>query len=185
MRHVRIAAPVCFMLGFTGLAYWVPALFGVPQHTAQEHSMAIIQQVLSMAEQQYIPQMRFVGPTLGGLFTLASLLQIPSAVGTFLRREGAMRLLRGIAYCKVALYIASGLLLGLAIFSSPAAGRPWTVAVENWLANLAMIAFYYWVVVAVNQALSHRSTDEEVLGLEDASEEAAEETYSESRAAGV
>ncbi|MCC2671004.1 MAG: hypothetical protein K0Q72_3475, partial [Armatimonadetes bacterium] len=52
-------------------------------------------------------------------------------------------------------YIAAGLLLGLAIFSSVEATRPsWTFAALNWLAGLLMIGIYYWIILAINSSLA-------------------------------
>ena len=141
-------------MGFTALIYWVPALFGAPTQSADAHPMAFIQRVTSMAREQYTPPMVILVPVLGALFTLASLLQIPAALASLAQHEWALLLLRGVAYAKVALYIATGLLLGLAIFSSAQAGdASWTFSAVNWVANLAMIGIYYWIIVAVSAEL--------------------------------
>lgn len=151
----RVAAVVSTIMGCTGVAYWVPALSGgAPSGQSAEHPVAFIQRVVSVAQQQYTPEMSVVIPIMGAVFTVASALQIPGGVGTLLARRWAMLLLRTIAYAKVAMYIAAGLLLGLAIFSSVEANRPsWTFAAANWVAGLAMIGIYYWIIVAMNSAL--------------------------------
>lgn len=152
----RAAAILSFLMGFTGLAYWVPALFGAsPAGAGGDHPVAFIQRVASMALEQYTPGMSIVIPILGALFSIASALQIPGGLGTLTGRRWAMLLLRAVAYTKVALYVAAGLLLGLAIFSSVEANRPsWNFAVANWIASLAMIGIYYWIILAINAALS-------------------------------
>lgn len=148
---------VSFVMGFTALIYWVPALFGSPTQGASGHPLAFIQRVTSMAREQYTPPMVIVVPILGALFTLVSLLQIPAALGSLRSREPALHLLRAVAYAKVALYIATGLLLGLAIFSSVRAGDPsWTFSAVNWVANLAMIGIYYWIILTVGAFLRAR-----------------------------
>jgi hypothetical protein len=162
----RAAAIVSFVLGFTGLAFWIPALFGASAGEGT-HPVAIIQRVCSLALEQYTPQMGIVIPVLGALFSLASALQIPGAVGTLRGRAWGMLLLRAVGYTKVASYIAAGLLLGLALFSSVEANRPsWTFAAINWIASLAMIGVYYWIIVAMNKAL-HAGDQEALLDLQD------------------
>lgn len=155
------------MLGFTGVAFWIPALSGASPANGGTHPVAIIQRVCSMALEQYTPQMGIVIPVLGVLFSVASALQIPGAVGTLMGRRWGMLLLRGIGYTKVASYIAAGLLLGLALFSSVEANRPtWTFAAINWLASIAMIGVYYWIIVAMNRVL-HAGEPDALLDLQD------------------
>lgn len=162
----RAAAIVSFVLGFTGLAFWIPALSGAATGEGT-HPVAIIQRVCSLALEQYTPQMGIVIPVLGALFSLASALQIPGAVGALRGRAWGMLLLRAVGYTKVASYIAAGLLLGLALFSSVEANRPsWTFAAINWIASLAMIGVYYWIIVAMNKAL-HAGDQEALLDLQD------------------
>ena len=156
---------VSLVLGFTGLAFWVPALSGASPGGGGTHPVAIIQRVCSLALEQYTPQMGVVIPVLGALFSLASALQIPGAIGALRGRSWGMLLLRAIGYTKVASYIAAGLLLGLALFSSVEANRPsWTFAAVNWIASLAMIGVYYWIIVAMNKAL-HAGDQEALLDL--------------------
>lgn len=163
----RAAAVVSFVLGFTGMAFWVPALSGASPADSATHPVAIIQRVCSLALEQYTPQMGVVIPILGVIFSLASALQIPGAVAALLNRPWGMLLLRGIGYTKVASYIAAGLLLGLALFSSVEATRPsWTFAAINWLASLSMIGVYYWIILAMNKAL-HAGEPEALLDLQD------------------
>lgn len=151
----RVAAGVSIILGCTGVAYWAPALAGaMPPGAAGDHPVAFIQRVVSVAQQQYTPAMSAIVPFLGLAFSLASALQIPGGIGTLLGRRWGMLLLRTIAWAKVAMYVAAGLLLGLAIFSSVEADRPsWTFAALNWVAGLAMIGIYYWIIIAMNAAL--------------------------------
>jgi hypothetical protein len=157
----RVAAVVSSLMGVTGMLYWVPALAGVsPSDTTGEHPVAFIQRVLSVAQHQYTPEMKVIIPIMGAVFTLASALQIPGGIGTLLGQRWAMLLLRTVAYAKVAMYIASGLLLGLAIFSSVEANRPsWTFAAINWVAGLSMIGIYYWIILAINTALARGQAD--------------------------
>lgn len=157
----RVAAVVSSLMGVTGMLYWVPALAGAsPAGSVGEHPVAFIQRVLSVAQNQYTPEMKVIIPIMGAVFTLASALQIPGGIGTLLGRRWAMLLLRTVAYAKVAMYIASGLLLGLAIFSSVEANRPsWTFAAINWVAGLAMIGIYYWIILAINAALARGQSD--------------------------
>jgi len=163
----RAAAIASFVLGFTGVAFWVPALFGASPASEGTHPVAIIQRVCSMALEQYTPQMGIVIPVLGALFSLASALQIPGALGALAGRAWGLLLLRAIGYTKVASYIAAGLLLGLALFSSVEATRPsWTFAAINWLASLVMIGVYYWIIVAMNKAL-HAGDQDALLDLQE------------------
>jgi hypothetical protein len=147
----RVAAAASLVLGFTGVMYWIPALFGgQPSSAADSHPVAFIQRVASMAQDQYTPQMGILIPILGVLFTLASAAQIPAALGALTGRDWGRVVLRAVAYTKVGLYVTSGLLLGLAIFSSVRPADPrWNFLAGHWLANLAMIGVYYWVVVAL------------------------------------
>jgi len=157
----RVAAVVSSLMGVTGMLYWVPALAGVaPSGSTGEHPVAAIQRVLSVAQHQYTPEMKVIVPIMGAVFTLASALQIPGGIGTLLGRRWALLLLRTVAYAKVSMYLTSGLLLGLAIFSSVEANRPsWTFAAASWVAGFVLIGIYYWIIVAINQALARGQTD--------------------------
>ena len=148
--ETRVASVVSLVLGITALIYWVPALIAPPSGEVSYHPVAFVQRVASMALEQYTPNMRPVVPVLGGLFSLASVVQIPAALGSLVGHPRFMAYLRGVAYSKIGLYVMSGLLLGLAIFSSIRAGDPsWTFSAANWLANLAMIGVYYWIAMAL------------------------------------
>lgn len=174
---LRLAAAVTLVLGFTGLMFWIPALFGAQPDVppGQDHPVAFAQRVASLAVKQYTPNMGLLVPILGGLFSLASLLQIPAAVGSFARQRWALLLLRTVAYTKVSLYILSGLLVGLAIFSSVQAGDPsWTFSAIAWCLNLVMIGLYYWVIVVSSAAFS--AGEEPVIDVDyDSEDQAAEE----------
>lgn len=144
----RKAAIASLLLGFAGLVYWVPAISDPMKPVGG--SPTIVHRVASMALEQYPPAMRPAVPILGALFCLASLLQIPAAASALLRRPPALGWLRALSYCKLALYITSGLLLGLAVFSSIPAGPPsWLFSGANWLANLAMVGIYYWIIASL------------------------------------
>jgi hypothetical protein len=153
----RTAAIVSAVLGVTGIAYWLPALFvtlprGTPNHPS---AVPFIQRVASMALEQYTPNMGPVVPILGALFCLASAVQIPAGIGAALGRPSAVAALRAVGYTKIGLYVTSGLLLGLAIFSSVRAGDPsWSFSAVNWVANLGMIGVYSWIVRALGPALA-------------------------------
>ena len=147
----RVAIGISLVMGFTGVAFWIPALFGPASGAAQatDHPAAIIQRVASLALQQYTPSMQWLIPILGGVFSLASCAQIVAALGALGGRGWGPMLLRSVAYCKIGLYVASGLLLGLAIFSVQSGNPSWGFSVANWVANLAMIAIYYWIARAM------------------------------------
>jgi hypothetical protein len=151
----RAAAIVSAVLGITGLAYWLPALFLSSGSPSNPSSVPFIQRVVSMAREQYTPNMGPVVPILGALFCLASALQIPAGIGAALERPSAVAVLRAVGFTKIGLYVTSGLLLGLAIFSSVRAGDPsWSFSAVNWVANLGMIGVYYWIVRALGPVLS-------------------------------
>lgn len=139
------------VMGFTGLAFWIPALFGPAPEVAPatDNAAAIIQRVASLALQQYTPAMRWLIPLLGGVFSLASCVQIVAALGALGRFGWGPVLLRSVAYCKIGLYVVSGLLLGLAIFSVQPGNPSWGFSAANWVANLVMIAIYYWIARAM------------------------------------
>ena len=181
----RAAAIAACVLGCTGLIYWVPALWGAaPGLELSPRPIAIIQRVASLALEQYTAPMKVIVPILGVLGSVASALQIPAAIGTLRRRESAMALLRGLAYAKVALYVAAGLLLGLALFSSVQPNRPWTLAALNWLAVFVMIAFYYWVARVMSVALARFRRDPDPLLPEEAEDES-DASYPDQRYAGL
>lgn len=181
----RAAAIAACVLGCTGLIYWVPALWGAaPGLELSPRPIAIIQRVASLALEQYTAPMKVIVPMLGLLGSVASALQIPAAIGTLQRREGAMALLRGLAYAKVALYVAAGLLLGLALFSAVQPNRPWTLAALNWLAIFVMIAFYSWVARTISRALSFYRREPDLLQPDETDGEG-ETNYPDQRYAGL
>jgi hypothetical protein len=145
---IRVAAGVSFLLGIAGIAYWGPALLGAPAGKWDDtHPAAYIQRVTALALEQYPPQMRAVVPVLGFLFCAASVLQIGVALLVLGGSEPALPWLRGISYAKQSFFIASALLLGLAVFSANGAGQPaWWFSAGHWLASLLMIAVYHAIL---------------------------------------
>jgi hypothetical protein len=161
-KGTKVAAVVSTVMGCTGIAYWIPALAGAPPSPGgSEHPLALLQPVLNLAKEQYPEKLQPIIPLLGVLFTLASVLQIPGGLGSLSGRRWAMLLLRTIAYAKVALYITSGLLLGLAIFSNVETNRPtWTYAAWSWVGGFVLIAIYYGIILVMNRALIGDNTEE-------------------------
>jgi hypothetical protein len=165
-RPMRTAAVVCFFLGFAGLTYWIPALGGTPATIPPEsqHPLSIIQRVAILTLSQYTSNMSGILPILGGFFCVASSLQIPAAIGALIRRSWGLPMLRVVVYTKLSLYILSGLLLGLALFSRVQAGDPsWKFSAINWVADLGMVAIYCWLV----SSLIERPPAENVVEAED------------------
>jgi hypothetical protein len=159
---LRVTAGLSFALGILGVLFWVPSLFVSTPAPAGFDLVSFSHSVANVAVQQYTPNMRWVVPILGGLVTLASVAQIPAAIGAWMGRESWLLVLRVVAYLKAALFITSGLLLGLALFSSVAPhDQPWTFALSSWLIIVGMVAIYFWMIGVINHTLAamHRESD--------------------------
>jgi hypothetical protein len=159
---LRMMAGVSFALGIVGVLFWIPVLFSPEADLPVHGSIGFIQFVANVAAQQYTPNMRSVVPILGILVTLASAVQVPASIGAFMGKEWWLGVLRVVAYAKVVLFITSGLLLGLAVFSSvtPQEQR-WTLALSGWLILLVMTGAYYWMIGVINSSLNggHREPE--------------------------